>query len=212
MEISIIIRPIDPAWKDWIQTLSWIGAVIGIVLALLKYISEQNKDREQRARELAQSKLELRWKQAEAAKKLLDEMLSDPYAVAAMRMLDWNDAEFEVKPGITIVVSEEDYLKALRVSNLHFDVKEQYIRDCFDYFFYFMGTIEHYVHSELVRMEDVVFPPDYYMKIIDRDRAVFDTFLDFYKLTRAARFMKRLDAYKEVAVTNQPSRDTIPSP
>jgi hypothetical protein len=208
----MIIRPIDPAWKDWIQTLSWIGAVIGIVVALLKYISEQNKDREQRARELAQSKLELRWRQAEAAKKLLDEMLSDPYAVAAMRMLDWDDAEFEVKPDVKIVVSQKDYLTALRVSNLHFDVKEQYIRDCFDYFFYFMGTIEHYVQSELVRLEDVVFPPDYYMRIIDRNREVFEKFLDFYKLNRAARFMKRLDKYKQDALTNQPSPDTVTGP
>lgn len=196
----MIIRPIDPAWKDWIQTLSWIGAVIGIVGALLKYISEQKKDREQRARELAQSKLELRWKQAEAAKKLLDEMLSNPYAVAAMGMLDWNDVDFEVH-GHKFKVSEEDYLKALRVSDLNFDVREKYIRDCFDYFFYFMATIEHYVDSDLVLMEDVVFPPDYYMRRIEKNREVFDKFVHFYELDRAARFMKRLDKYKEDALT-----------
>ena len=201
-----MIRPIDPALKDWIQTFSWIGAVIGIILALLKYISEHSKDREQRADELAQRELELRWKQAEAAKKLLDQMLSDPYSVAAMGMLDWNDVEFELESGIKIKVSQADYLKALRVSDLHFDVKEKYIRDCFDYFFYFMATIEHYLDSKLVLLEDVVFPLDYYMRTIDKNRAVFDTFLDFYKLDRSARFMKRLDQYKKAALTNQPSQ------
>jgi hypothetical protein len=119
----MLIRPIDPGWRDWIQTLSWIGAVIGIVLALLKYVSEHRQNREQRQRELEQSQLELRWKQAEAAKKLLDEMLTDTRAVAAMKMLDWNDLEFEVKPGLKLPVWEEDYVKALRVSNLDFDDK-----------------------------------------------------------------------------------------
>jgi hypothetical protein len=154
----MMIRPIDPAWRDWLQTLSWIAAVIAIPLALLKYVSEQKQNREQRARELTQSKLELRWKQAEAAKKLLDEMLKDSHAFAAMKMLDWNDIEFEIKPNLRLLIGERDYLKALRVSDFEFDDKEQYIRDCFDSLFYSMATIEHYIHSDLVRLEDVAFP------------------------------------------------------
>jgi hypothetical protein len=196
----MLIRPIDPGWRDWIQTLSWIGAVIGIVLALLKYVSEHRQNREQRQRELEQSQLELRWKQAEAAKKLLDEMLTDTRAVAAMKMLDWNDLEFEVKPGLKLPVWEEDYVKALRVSNLDFDDKEAYIRDCFDSLFYFMAMIEHYIHSDLVRLEDVAFPLDYYMKIINKNREVLDKFLAHYQLNRTIRFMKRLDRYKEEAL------------
>lgn len=199
----MLIARIDPAWMDWIQALSWIGAVIGIVLALIKYVSEQRQNREQRERALAQSQLELRWKQAEAAKKLLDEMLTDTRAVAAMKMLDWNDLEFEVKPGLKLPVWEKDYLKALRVSNLAFDDKETFIRDCFDSLFYFMAMIEHYIHSDLVRVEDVAFPLDYYMKIINRNREVFDRFLTHYKLDRTVRFMKRLDGYKEEALAIQ---------
>lgn len=82
-----MISPIDPNWKDWIQTSSWAVAVIGLIVAILKYASEQRQNREQRAQALKQEQLELRWNQAEAAKKFLDEMHSDPRATAAMRML-----------------------------------------------------------------------------------------------------------------------------
>jgi hypothetical protein len=207
----MLITPIDPAWKDWIQTLSWLGAVIGIVLALIKYVSEQRQNREQRERELNQSQLELRWKQAEAAKKLLDEMLTDTRAVAAMQMLDWNDLEFEVKPGIKLSVWEKDYLQALRISNLKFDDKETYIRNCFDSLFYFMAMIEHYIHSDLVRLEDIAFPLDYYIKIINKNREVFDKFLIHYKLNRTLRFMKRLDGYKEEALATQSAPVATPA-
>ena len=207
----MLITPIDPAWKDWIQTLSWLGAVIGIVLALIKYVSEQRQNREQRERELNQSQLELRWKQAEAAKKLLDEMLTDTRAVAAMQMLDWNDLEFEVKPGIKLSVWEKDYLQALRISNLKFDDKETYIRNCFDSLFYFMAMIEHYIHSDLVRLEDIAFPLDYYIKIINKNREVFDKFLIHYKLNRTLRFMKRLDGYEEEALATQSAPVATPA-
>lgn len=196
----MFIPPIDTAWKDWIQTLSYAGAVIGIVLALIRYKSEQKQNREQRERELEQKQLELRWKQAEAAKKLLDEMLTDVRAVAAMKMLDWNELEYEIKPGLNQQIDEEDYIKALRVSNLNFSDKEAYIRDCFDSLFYYMAMIGHYIHSDLVRMEDVVFPLDYYMKIINRNREVFDKFLNHYELDRSMEFMKKLDKHKADAL------------
>ncbi|MDT5121079.1 MAG: hypothetical protein QOC96_561 [Acidobacteriota bacterium] len=206
----MIVQPIDPNWKDWIQTLSWVGAVIGLILALLKYVSEQKQNREQRVRELEQSQIELRWKQAEAAKKLLDEMLSDSDASAAMKMLDWNDVEFEVKPGLHLKIGEQDYVKALRVSDFNFGDKEQYIRDCFDSLFYYMAMIEHYIYSDLVRLEDVAFPLDYFLRIINRNRVVFDTFLEYYKLNRATRFMKRLNKYKEESPAEAARADAIP--
>jgi hypothetical protein len=35
-------------------------------------------------------------------------------------------------------------VSALRVENLNFTEKEQYIRDCFDTLFYYMGTMQHH--------------------------------------------------------------------
>jgi hypothetical protein len=63
-----------------------------------------------------------------------------------------------------------------------------------------MAMIEHYIHSDLVRLEDVAFPLDYYMKIINKNREVLDKFLAHYQLNRTIRFMKRLDRYKEEAL------------
>lgn len=160
---------------------------------------------------MTQSKLELRWKQAEAAKKLLDEMLTDPDAGNAMRMLDWADTKFEVEPGLRVVIEVEDYVKALRISDFDFDDKELYIRDSFDSLFYYMAMIEHYIQSDLVRLEDVLFPLDYYVRIMNENRPVFDAFLNHYKLERAMQFMERLDKHEKEALKNTPADDAVQS-
>jgi hypothetical protein len=188
-----MISPLDTDTKDWIQAISWVGASIGIVVAILKYVSEQKQNRCQQELQLDQRKLELRWKQAEAAKKMLDEMLSDPAAQAAMTMLDWNDLDFEIKPGVKAKIWEEDYMRALRTENLDFSDKEAYIRRCFDNLFYYMAMMEHYIKSGLVLLEDVVFPLDYYLAIMNRNRDTFDTFLERYGQTRTLDFMARLE-------------------
>ncbi len=191
--MQLLILYEGPAWTLWIQSLSWLGVFLTAIVAAFKFFSEQRHNREQRARELKQSELELRWKQASSGKALLDELLTDVNAQAAMRMLDWDDLEYEVTRGKLETISEADYLKALRTTNLNFSDKEKYIRNCFDSLFYFMAMFEHYTRSQLVALEDVAFPLDYYIRIMNRNRAVFENFLEHYHLQRSHEFIKRLD-------------------
>ncbi len=184
--------------KDWIQAASWVGAVIGIFVAIVNYVSTQRHNRRQLELQLDQRKLELRWKQAEAAKKLLDEMLSDPNAKAAMTMLDWSDREFEIAPGVRAKIGKQDYVRALRTDGLGFTEKEAYIRTCFDALFYFMAMMEHNIISELVRLEDVAYPLDYFIAIMNRDREVFTKFLKRYDQDRTLLFIERLEKAKLV--------------
>jgi hypothetical protein len=188
----VLIPQVDGNLKDWIQILSWLGAIGGILLAIVNYVSQQRLNRRQRELELEQSKLALRWKQAEAAKKILDEMRADENAASAMKMLDWNDVEFEVAPGKREVIWEKDYVKALRTKNLDFTEKEMFTRNCFDSLFYYMARMEHYVKSDLVLLEDVAFPLDYYLNTMKRNHEVFENFLTFYGQDRARNFIKRL--------------------
>ena len=176
--------------------LSWIAAVIGIVVAIIKYVSEQKQNRLQQGLQLDQRRLELRWKQAEAAKKMLDEMLEDPLAKAAMTMLDWDDLEYDIKTNVYAWIQQEEYLRALRTKGLDFSDKEAYIRNCFDSLFYFMAMMEHYIKSDLVLLEDIAFPLDYYLKIMNRNRDVFLNFLNHYNLKGSLDFMTRLGQIK----------------
>ena len=176
-----------------IQNLAWLAAAGGLILSIVSYISQQTLNRKQRNLELEQSKLQLRWKQAEAAKKILDEMHSDKNAVAAMKMLDWNDVEFEVAPGKNEVIWEKDYVKALRTNNLTFTDKEMFIRNSFDSLFYYMAMMEHYIKTDLILLEDVRFPLDYYLKIIKRHHDAFENFLTHYEQDRTASFIKRIE-------------------
>ncbi len=192
----ILIPQVDGNLKDWIQISSWLGAIGGILLAIVNYVSQQRLNRRQRELELKQNKLVLRWKQAEAAKKILDEMHADKNAAAAMKMLDWNDVKFEVVPGKREVIWEEDYVKALRTKNLDFTEKEMFIRNCFDNLFYYMAMMEHYVKSDLILLQDVAFPLDYYLNTMKRNHEVFENFLIFYEQDRTHNFMKRLSNEK----------------
>jgi hypothetical protein len=189
----LMITAVDTQTKDWIQVISWIGALIGIAIAVLKYVSEQKQNRRQQELQLDQRKLELRWKQAEAAKKMLDEMLTDQGAQAAMTMLDWDDLEFEIKPGVKANIWEKDYVSALRTKDLDFSDKEAYIRSCFDNLFYYMAMMDHYINSGLVLLEDVVFPLDYYLAIMNRNRNAFHAFLEHYGQTRTLNFLASLE-------------------
>lgn len=187
-----MLAPLDPSTKDWIQAISWMVTSAGVAFAGINYVVGARHNQAQRAQQLAQNAVTHRWKQAEAGKKLLDEMLADEHASAALRMLDWNDDEYEVQPGRKERIAEAEYLRALRVVELTFDAKETYIRNCFDALFYYLALMAHYIRADLVRLEDVSFPMDYYIAAMDRNREVFDRFLAYYGLARSAAFLDLL--------------------
>jgi hypothetical protein len=69
------------AWKDFGQLLGYFVAVPVAVVGLIKAIYEIGASRKQRAEEL-------RWKQANAAKELLDDIHNHELAKQAVHMLD----------------------------------------------------------------------------------------------------------------------------
>src|SRR5262252_6392132 len=90
--------------------LNWLPAgtaVAGALFGLWKYREEQRLNRAQRSDEL-------RWRQMEAGKRMLDEVLNDPEVEAAFSMLDTWSKEFEIAPGDRRVITAEGWLKALQ--------------------------------------------------------------------------------------------------
>lgn len=158
-----------------------------------KELEEAKKDREQsernrkqREEDVEQRRIELRWKKAQLAKEVLDGLYADPYASDAMLMLDWNARTFRVKPnknqpdGEMMRITWPEMWAALRITELHFNDKEKFIRDCFDSFFEYMQVIEHYIAIDLIDPADVRHPFDYYVSSLDRNALMFDNFIDAY--------------------------------
>jgi hypothetical protein len=175
---------LDPALKDWLQALAWAIAIAGGGIAGFKALYEVREGRLQRAREL-------RWKQADASKRLVDEMLSDEKAQCAMRLLDWDAREFEIAPGIRQPLTKTEMLRALRVTDTMFTPAEAFIRDCFDSLFYYLSLFEHYIRQDLVQFSDCIYPVEYYAGAMRANKSVLDLYAKTYGFSRAMAFLGR---------------------
>lgn len=176
----------------WLLTGTSISALVGGAWAFYRYVDERQQDRQQRIDELKQQRTELRWRQAQAAKQLLDEMQEDSQAVAAMDMLDSESRIFEIAPDTRVDITVARWLAALQPAPDSANVLlDSFVRGCFDSLFYFMAMLDHYVAREFVLFEDAKFPLDYYIKIMAEDKAVYRSYLSSYGLTGTERFLER---------------------
>jgi hypothetical protein len=93
----------------------------------------------------------------------------DKNAWAAARMLD-KDVTVRTEDG-DLKTTRDDYLQALKPGDQP-EAKEdlirhQQIRKCFDALFYSMGLIQHDVEIDLIKLEDVKFPFNYYVRLME---------------------------------------------
>src|SRR5260370_15233156 len=139
--------------KDWWQLLGYFVAIPVAILGFAKAIYEISAGRRQRAEEL-------RWKQAQAAKELLDDIHRHELARQAIHMMDWVDgsAEYNIRENLNVVINYPTVLKALTLNHGQPCAEESaYIRDCFDCLFYHFDRIEHYIRRGLIQFVDVLY-------------------------------------------------------
>ncbi len=176
------------AKKDLFQIFAWIVAIVGGLIAAFKAIAESRRN--------------LRWKQAEMAKTCLDEIWGNPLALAALRMLDWTGLSFPLpdEEGRTKPISHEQRRASLRVVNTQFPPGDPgpFIRDAYDCLFDGFERLEHFVRIKLIRFEDVEPRLRYYVgKLASADeRPVAETFLSTYGFNLARCFLERFDSWK----------------
>lgn len=180
---------ISPNTMNSIQAASWVIGVTGVLVGIIKILIEFRETRLQRDREL-------RWKKAEAAKSLNDELLSDPEASAALTILDWDGREFEVVKDVKAPITHDLMLAAVRTVNLEFSDAEMFVRDAFDNLFYYLGIFEHYISRGLVDFMDVEQPIAYYVKLLSKHHAIFELYLTNYGFGLAAAFLKRFESWR----------------
>jgi hypothetical protein len=186
-----MIPAMDPNAKEWLQALAWAATAGGVIVAVWKLRSDAHATREQRDRDL-------RWRQAEAGKKLNDEMMTDVRSRAAMQMLDYSGRTFKLPSNTSSTITHSDLATALNSMTAISNEKDIYIRDCFDSFFYYLATLEHYISSTLIRYEDVAFPIEYYVPLLGKFKSDAESYLLKYELVRARAFLSRFPAWESV--------------
>ena len=162
-------------------------AVLGGLIAAFRVIYELRQNTRQRQQEL-------RWRQANSAKELINRLEESQLASDAMIMFDWTGREFEIAPKVFEAISFHDVKKALRITNTVFSDKETYIRDCTDAFLFEMEFMEQAIRNDLTQFKDLIFPMKYCIDSM-KQHDIYDSFVEFvkeYGYTGSYSFVQRL--------------------
>ncbi len=181
--------------KDWFQVAAWGITIIAGIVAAWKAITEMRRSNDQRREDM-------RWKQAEMAKKCLDEIFSNCQARAALRMLDWTGSVY-TKPDKTETgsITFESRRSALRTKDPIFPPGDDgpFIRDAYDELFDGFERLEHFIRIKLILFEDVKQPLSYYVGkfAVQEERAVIQPFLQEYGFQLAQDFLNRFPTWNK---------------
>ena len=181
--------------KDWVQVAAWGITIIAGIVAAWKAIIEMKRSNDQRWEDM-------RWKQAEMAKKCLDEFTANDLARAALKMLDWT-GRYYTKPdgGKTKPVDHQIRRNALRTTNTVFlqgkEDDADFIRDAFDELFDHFERAEHFIRIKLILFDDIQQPLSYHIsKLAGKDdREIYQKYLQEYGFQLAQDFLKRFPVW-----------------
>lgn len=196
----------NPILKETAQFLALVVTVTGGLIAAFKTIYEMKQSREQRTREL-------RWRQANIAKELLDEIFSHHCSERAALMLDWYESKrlYEMKPEQYEWISYDEAIAALQKDQLEvLEEKDFHIRECFDFFLYFIDRIEHYIEIGLISFEDIEAPLRPYAKKMSYHKQIFDDFmLRQHEYELARKLLDRYIQHEQNSNTSRLMKSTI---
>lgn len=176
----------NPFLKDIVQVSSWLVAIIAGIVVAVRAIREVRANRNLRAEDL-------RWRRASLAREILEQFEEDSKYCDVGVMLDWTGREFEIAPDRKEVIETAEVQLALRIhdEHSHFNMKEVYIRDCFDAFFDSLEQVEHYLRTGLIDFTDVEYPLEYQVHKLKELGAVVPKFMKTYGYDLATEFVKR---------------------
>lgn len=178
----------DPFLKDIIQVAAWAVAIIGGLIAAFVANRQLKLNMEQR-------RTELRWNQANAAREIISDIHNNSWARNAVTMLDWSEGKrrFKFEDGDSVEISYEDHvlLALQKPQNQISSALEQDIVYSFDWFFYFVNRIEHYIRTNLIAFEDVVDICKLYGGKIKSNASMYETFMKNHSYDLAVEFWKR---------------------
>ncbi len=180
--------------EPW-QILSWKVAVfIGLLSAMLALINVFIG--------LYQRSKDMRWKQAELARKLFDEIFDFQPSYNALIMIDELSENFQLNDEESISVSFADIDNALTTPIINHSPKAKYIRRCFDALFYHMERVEQSVKINVVRFEDVQKPAEYYIERLALHKYYIEGYINFTKYSGVKSFLERFTVWENKNISN----------
>lgn len=177
-------------WTIFASAIVTAIPLIGTAVAVLRAVHEMRLGREQRCEELHERQQELRWKQAQLAKQVLDEAWADRGARDALVMLDWSGRSFDDHGRRTPPLTHPAVAHALRVAKTPFTPGEQFIRDCFDRLLEAITRTEHFVRIGLIHFDDVRDRWTYYVALAGR-MPMLREFVAAYNYPLAVAYFER---------------------
>ena len=168
---------VRPTTKDMVQVAASIIAVLLGVWGVGWGLYQQGK--------------QVRSEQAKVAREVIEKLVENPEAKAALQMLDWPGREFEIAPGKRDSITRADLKKALSLDDSSFDDKKMFIRNGFDKLFDGFELIEHYIDLGLIRFEDVEIPLSYYVVKLNNRREFVGEYLDVYGYSLTQKLLAR---------------------
>ena len=189
----MMLQGMDPFLKDMIEVSSWAVGIIGGLTAAFVAGRQLKSNNEQR-------KVELRWRQANAAREIISDIHGNEWARNAVTMLDWSAGKhmfsFRGNEGVELSY-ERDVLPALQKPQSDVLGVEQDVVYCFDWFFYYINRIEHYINTNLIAFADVEDIIMIYSGRIKEHESIFNAFMTAHSYHLAAAFWLRRSAQVE---------------
>ena len=175
--------------KDYFQIVAWLVASIGGVIAAFKAIVEVRLNRKQR-------ESELRWKQAQLAKELLDEIEENSLIRNAKNLIDRHEYEYYVRENQIEIIHHEEVLDSLNKeveSLVSLNEKEKFIIECLEELFMKFERLEHLIVIKLIEFDDICDPLYWWVKVMNQRHNNYEEFLVKYDYGQAINFLNRFN-------------------
>ena len=173
---------------DRLESFAKLIGIIGGLIAVFTGIYQLSQGTAQNAREL-------RWKQAEVAREMVNKMMADE-GWKAMEMMDWEDEgrEYDIN-GQKEKINANAVYTALEKSES--TDKDRYIIDRLDRSFFLVSQLEIAVRSDLVKLEDVRFPLSWYAaKRMCPHKKLFEDYMKENAAPETLQFFQRLEEWR----------------
>jgi hypothetical protein len=169
----------------------WIVGIVGGLITASLGILQAVQNRRQREKEL-------RWKQADSGKQLIDQLFGEQLSYFGAQMLDSWSRTYLVPGAGKIRIEWEDIPKALNIESIGTsDTKSEFIRECCDAFLFCLDRFEHFIQAGLTTFQDVRTPSKYYVELMAEDKGVWISYIEFCKYEHVLQFLNRFPQWVE---------------
>jgi len=174
----------------WFQAISGLVASVGALVVAYVALRQWREATQQR-------QMELRWRQAEQGRTLINELCSNEghHAYSALEMTDPRGEPYQVGRA---TVTHQQVIDALQQEPPTGNAIT--IQEYFDDLFFYLDLIELFLENHLVTFDDVLSPLEYYAARMVSNRVVYEEYIrelqppgirEGERPPRALRFLER---------------------